>query len=180
MNRWKIFSKEKILSAKFFDIFKIELQPPDRKKRIYYQAERNPSVLIFPLTDNYEIFLIKQYRYLLNKEMIEGIAGFINKNENPMDAAKRELKEESGITASILKYLVKIELAASVFKSEAELFLAQELKFGKQELDDSEKIEVLKIPLEKAVSMIISGEISESATMLGILLLDRLRKDKKI
>jgi ADP-ribose pyrophosphatase len=65
-------------------------------------------------------------------------------------------------------------------KATSYLFLARDLSLGEQELEEDEQIEVVKIPLEKAVEKVISGEITGSATMIGILMLDKLRREKKI
>jgi ADP-ribose pyrophosphatase len=177
---WKIFSKKTAYKTKLFEVIETELELPNGKKRTYYTAERDPSVFIFPLTNENELYLVKQYRYMLGEKIIEAPAGFIDKGENTLTAAKRELREEAGLITENIVPLGKIHLAASVFKSEASLFLARDLQVVEQDLDEGEEIEVVKISLDEAVAKIIAGEINESGTILGILLIDKLIRESKI
>lgn len=180
MKQWKIFSRKIVFKSELFNVVETHLELPGKKEKIYHTAERRTSVLVFPITENYEIYLIRQYRYMLEKEMIEAVAGFIDEGEEALEAAKRELKEEAGVEASDWLSLGKIVLAASVFKSQAEMFLAQDLELGAQDLDDAEDIEVVKMPFSEALEKVVSGEINESGTMLGVLLIDNLKREKKI
>lgn len=180
MNQWKIISQKTILRAKLFDVRQIEFETKSGKKKIYHEAERVPVISVFPLTDSYEIYLLSQYRYMLKETVIEAVAGHVNKKETTIAAAKRELKEEAGIQAMQLEEIARIEMSASVFKSKSYLFLAKDLEFGDNKLDDDEEISVVKMPLNTALEKIMTGEINHATTIIGVVLLDKLRREKKL
>lgn len=180
MSRWKIVSQKTILRAKLFDVKRINFESKTGKKKIHHLAERVPIVSIFPLTDSYEIYLLSEYRYMLKKTVIEAVAGHVEKKETTIAAAKRELKEEAGISAMQLEEIARIEMSGSVFRSKSHLFLAKGLEIGDNKLDDDEEISVVKMPLELAVEKVMLGEINHATSIIGILLLDKLRNEKKL
>ena len=180
MSRWKIVSQKTVLKTELFNVREIELESGAGKRKIHHDAERTPVVSVFPLTDSYDIYLISQYRYSLNKTVLEAVAGYINKKETTIAAAKRELKEETGIEAQQFEEIARIQMAGSVFKGTINLFLAKGLEMGDNDLDDDEEIAVVKIPLSVAIEKVMSGEINHSASMIGILMLDKLRAQKKL
>lgn len=180
MSQWNIVSQKPIFKAKFFDVKEVELQNDKGEKKIHHLAERVSVACVFPLTDSDEIYLISQYRYMFKKRVLEAVAGYVEEKETPFACAKRELKEEAGITAIQWEEMKRIEMAASVFKGKVHLFLAQELSLGEPKREDGEDINLVKISLEEAVKKVMLGEISHSATMIGILLLDKLKREKKI
>lgn len=180
MNRWKIISQKSILKAELFRVREIEFENNAGKIKIHHEAERTPVVSIFPLTNQYEIYLVSQYRYTLNRTCLEAVSGYIKKTETVIVAARRELKEETGIEADQLEEISRIQMAGSVFKGAINLFLAKGLTMGENRLDEDEEISVVKIPLSTAVEKVMTGEINHSASMIGILMLDKLRAQRKL
>lgn len=180
MNQWKPVSQKSILRAKLLNVTKIVFENERGRQKSHYVAERNTVVSILPLTDQYEIYLVSQYRYTLEKTVLEAISGYIEEKETTIAAAARELKEEAGITAQQLEELARVDLAGSVFKSKIHLFLAKGLEMGDNDLDDDEEIEVVKMPLSTAVEKVMTGEINHAGSMIGILMLDKLRTQKKL
>lgn len=180
MSRWKIVSQKTILKAKLFNVEQIDFETKTGQKKTHYQAQRVPVVSVFPLTDSYEIYLISEYRYMLKKTVIQALAGHVERKESVIVAAKRELKEEAGITAMQLEEIARIEMSGSVFRSKVHLFLAKGLEIGDNKLDEDEEISLIKMPLDEAVQKVMTGEINHSTSMIGILLLDKLRREKKL
>ncbi len=180
MNRWKIVSQKSVFRAKLFNVKKIVFKNKRGTEKIHHIAERDTIVSIFPLTDSYEIYLISEYRYMLGKTVLEAVAGHVEGKESTIAAAKRELKEEAGIIALQLEEIARVEMSGSVFKSRSHLFLAKGLEMGDNNLDDDEEIEVVKMSLSEAVEKVMAGEINHSASVIGILMLDKLRMQKKL
>lgn len=176
----KVLSKKTVLDAKLFTVFEVELEFAEGKRIKHLDAERRSSVCVFPLTDLYEIYLISQYRYLLGRTVTESVAGFIDENETSIHAAKRELKEETGISAMQLEEIGRLELSASAFRASSHLFLAKGLEFGESEQEEGEDITLVKMSLKEAVKKVIDGEIVDSSSVSGILLLETLRREKKL
>lgn len=181
MTHLKVLSEKTTFKVEnAFEVRKLSLELPSRKKLTHYIAQRVPVSVIFPLTNKYELYLISQYRYLLKKTIIEAVSGRIDDGESALFAAKRELMEEAGIEAGQIEQLTKIELAGSFFRGQVSLFLAQDLTLGEQELEETEHIEVIKMPLSQAVEKVMNGEIQAAATIIGILMLNQLRREKKL
>ncbi len=179
MEQRKIISQKYVLRGKLFDVKQIVFEIKNKKK-IHQIVERVPIVSVFPLTDKYEIYLISQYRDMLKKTVLEAVAGHIEKNETTIQAAKRELIEETGITCHQLEETARVEVAGSVISSKVYLFLAKGLEMGENDLDEDEEISIVKMSLSKAVEKVMIGEINHAASMIGILMLDKLRDQRRL
>lgn len=127
------------------------------------------GVCVIPVTENNEIFMVKQYRYPFHEITCEVPAGKLNKGENHAECGRRELLEETGCTCSNYEYLGEIIPTPAYVSEVIHLYLATGLEFSKQDLDEDEFLDVEKIPLEKAVEMVMNGEITDSKTQIGIL-----------
>lgn len=172
----KILSRKKILSEKLFDIIEETLEYQNGRSSTHRNVYRKTAVSIFPLTDTNKLCLIKQYRYMLNTTILEAPAGFREEGESALKTAQRELREETGIIAKKWKELLTVDAAGSVVVWQQPLFLAQELTFEKDQKEDGEEISLVKIPLEEGVERILSGEIKTASSIIGILLLNEMKK----
>ncbi len=178
MDEYKVISQKKIYKTKLFEVREEELLLPNGKTRRYNTVERRPTVVVFPIGYSYELYLIYEYRYLFNKRILEAVAGHIDEGEMPLAAAKRELKEETGLSASQWEEITKVETSVSVIRSLFYIFMARELQEGIATPSQGEEIELVKISLAEAVEKVMLGEINNAPTMIGILLLDKMRKEK--
>lgn len=179
MKKPHVVSSQPVFQAKLFNVKEIKLQYPNGNIRTHYAAERQRTSIVLPLTDKYELYLVSQYRYLIGKTTLEAVAGFINKGETPLQCAKRELSEEAGIIAEQWEQLLQIE-SVSVFEAKEYIFLAKGLEIGKQHFDEDENIVVVKLSLEEAVQKVLYGEITTAVSIIGIMVLDRLKREKKL
>ena len=118
-------------------------------------------------------------RDALNRMSLELVAGTIEKDGDPLETAKRELREESGFTAKNWKKLYEWDLSANM-NAKVHLFAATDLEPGKQKLDFDEEIEIIKLPIEKVLEKIENAEITAASHIAAILLFDRLRKEGKL
>lgn len=175
----KTISEKPVFQAELFTVRKIEIEA-NKKRFIQHDVIKNPVVAVFAIDNNNEIYLISQYRRILDRTTIEAVAGFIDKGETPLEAAKRELKEEIGLTAISWLELGVINAAGSVVKGQTTLFLARGLTIGIPEPEDDEDITKVLIPFEKAVEKVLNGEIDIAATISGILLIDKLIQQNKL
>ncbi len=176
----KVLSRKSIFRSRFFTVNEDEVELPTGSRRVYHNVIRDPAVSVFPLDDDYNIYLIDQYRYLHGKRLLEAVAGMVDENEATLDTAKRELKEEAGITAEEWIPLGVQVAAGSISTWNQPLFVAKKLNLGKQQLEESEDIKVVKISLDEAVQKVLHGEIETSASVTGILMIDKMRQEGKI
>lgn len=175
-----IIAQKTIHKSKLFEIVQNTVKLSDNKEKIYEDVYVHPSVFVFPITDKNEIYLIYEYRYLLKKTVLSAIAGFNEKGETSVQTAKRELKEETGLAAFQWEELLRLNTENSVVKSVKHIFLAKELEKVEDALEEDEDIKLVKMPLYEAVEKVFNGEVSGAGTIIGILLLDKLRREKKL
>ncbi len=132
-------------------------------------VEHNGGVSVVAITDDNEILLVNQYRYPYSEVVTEIPAGKREKGEDTLECAKRELKEETGATAKKWSYLGEVYPTPAYCEEILYIYLAQDLSFGEQNLDENEFLEVIKMPIEQAKKLSLSGELKDSKTLVGIL-----------
>ena len=127
------------------------------------------GVCVIPVTENNEIFMVRQYRYPFHEITCEIPAGKLNYGENHAECGKRELLEETGFTCSEYIYLGEMYPTPAYNSEITHMYLAKGLEYKKQNLDDDEFLDVIKVPLEKAVEMVMKNELKDGKTQLVIL-----------
>lgn len=119
------------------------------------------------------VLLEKQYRHAAQRYLYELPAGRIDKGENELNAAKRELLEETGYSARSWKRVLRFWASPGFVAEAMSVYLARGLRPGAAQPEDDEVIEINFFPLEKAVAMVMSGTIEDAKTIAGVLWLDR-------
>lgn len=122
-----------------------------------------------------EIYLVRQYRYALDRELIEIPAGKLEPGEDPFETAKRELGEEAGLAAAAYRDLGYIIPTCGYCSEIIYLYAARELSPVRQHLDADEFLSVFTMPLDEAARLVLSGEITDSKTVAAILKVKALR-----
>jgi ADP-ribose pyrophosphatase len=140
---------------------------------ITYQREvvHHPgSAVIVPIFDDGTIALVRQYRHPAVRYLLEVPAGTLRRGEVPEEGAARELEEELGLVSGRLERLSEFFVSPGFCEEKMWVFLATELTETKQQLEDDEIIEVVRIPFSQALSMITTGEIEDAKTIIGVML----------
>ena len=132
-------------------------------------VEHPGGVAIVALTDDFEVLLVKQFRYPYMEVIQEIPAGKLEKGEDPFDTGKRELKEETGATAEHYMDLGKFYPSPGYCGEIIHLYLAWGLSFGDQKLDEDEFLNVERVPLEKVAQYVLEGKIRDGKTQAAIL-----------
>lgn len=140
---------------------------------------KNLAIAIVPLDKEYNTWLVGQYRYTLEEYSWEVPEGGGPKNKTPLESAKRELLEETGIEAKTWINAGKLHLSNSVTDEEGFVFVAKDLTFGEAEPEDSEDLKVKKLPFNQVIEMIYTGEITDALTISAIFKV-KLMMDKGI
>lgn len=139
-------------------------------------VEHPGGVAVVGLTDDNEILMVRQFRYPYKETIYEIPAGKLEKGEDPLEAGKREFLEECGATASVFEPLGEIYPTPGYCSEIIRLFYAQGIEFGEQDLDDDEFLEVVKMPLNECIDKILSNEIKDAKTIIGVLKLKEIKK----
>lgn len=135
---------------------------------------------IMPVTDNGEVYLVRQFRYALGEEMWELPAGKLEAGEDPFEAAKRELTEECGVYADEYISLGQVYPTVGYDTEVIYIWAARGLHPAPMHLDADEFLTPERIPLAQAYEMVLSGEIKDAKTVAGILKFKAMLDDKKI
>ena len=176
-NPWTTVSQQKVYENKWISLEEHQVINPAGGKGIYGKVHfKNKAIGIVALDEQQNTWLVGQYRYTLNEYSWEIPEGGGPLDVTPLESAKRELKEETGITANKWQQIMRFHTSNSVTDEEAFLFLAEDLTFGKNELEETEAdLVVKKMPLQKALQMVMDGDITDSLTVAGILKVARLK-----
>lgn len=132
-------------------------------------VEHRGAVAIVPLLDDETVLMIRQFRLAVNEELLEVPAGTLEPDEPPEACAARELEEETGYRASTLRKLFSQYLAPGYSQEILHVFLAQGLEKTVQRMEEDENLEVVPVPLRRAVDMVLSGEIRDAKTIAALL-----------
>jgi 8-oxo-dGTP pyrophosphatase MutT (NUDIX family) len=174
-NPWKTLSGEEKYDNRWIQVTEYQVINPAGGNGIYGKVHfKNKAIGIVALDDALNTWLVGQFRYALNEFSWEIPEGGGPLSEDPLDAAKRELQEETGITAKNWTLLSRIHTSNSVTDEEGFIFLAEDLSYGENDLEETEAdLEVKKLPLKEAVEMILRQEITDSISMVALLLAAR-------
>ena len=165
----KIIHEGKIIKV---TVDTVELE--NGKTAIREVVHHNGGVCIVPLTENNEIIFVKQFRYPYSTVLLEIPAGKIDADESHYDCGVRELHEETGAKAEKFDNLGVMYPTTGYLTEKIHMYLAQGLTFDEQKLDEDEFVDIVKIPLQKAVEMIMNDEIHDAKTQIAILKVARL------
>ena len=179
---WKTLNKKILLDTPHVSVYGNKVQLPDGAIIEDFYTVRVPdAAMIAAITEDGSIVLKKEFRYPCGEEVIECPAGEVEKNESdPLDAAKRELLEETGYISEHWTYLGPTIDNPSKLTNRMHLFLAEGcVKVAEQKLDENEHLSVMTVPLQKAVNMVMDGRINANTAAHLILKTEKLLQDLK-
>lgn len=170
-----------LYDGRIIKLYNDEIRLPDGNKAYREYVKHPGGVCVVPLTDEKEVMLVRQYRYVYGKEIIEIPAGKRDgKNEDVLEGAKRELKEELGIEAENFYYLGEMYPTPGYTDEILFMFAATSLTFGETNPDEDEFVEPEKIHIDSLVDMIMNGEIKDAKTIGAVLKTKKLLDEGKI
>ncbi len=135
---------------------------------------KNFAIGIIPLDEQKNTWLVGQWRYTLGEYSWEIPMGGGPKEESKLESAKRELKEETGLSARKWTELLKMHTSNSVTDEVGYAFLAEDLTEGETDFEETEDLKIWKLPFSEAHQMVLNGKITDSLSMVAILKLGRM------
>ncbi len=176
----KINSKS-IFSGKIIKLYLDDVMLPNKKIVTREKVSHPGAVGIVPVNKKKEIVLVEQFRYPVENTLLEIPAGKLDKGENPVDCASRELHEEIGAVGGKLIHLVSFYTSPGFSDEILYLYLAIDFERKENNLDEDEFLHVYELDLDNTVSLIKEGKIIDAKTIIGIFLArDYLSKNFKI
>lgn len=174
-NPWKTLSSKQVYKNPWISVREDQVITPNGKPGIYGVVESKVATGVVALDDDNNIILVGQYRYPTKVYSWELPEGGAEPSESPLVAIKRELKEEAGISAKNWEPLGdEIHLSNCFTAERAFLFLARNLTQTESSPDETEQLQVKKIPIKEALQMVLNGKIYDALTIIGILRVSRI------
>jgi 8-oxo-dGTP pyrophosphatase MutT (NUDIX family) len=167
---WKKISHMAVYDNPWINVSHHEVVTPSGTNGIYGVVHfKNIAVGIVPLDQDKNTWLVKQHRYPLGHDSWEIPEGGSPAGEPVLETARRELQEETGLTAARWTEFLTLHPSNSVTDEKAVIFLAEQLTPGQPSLEDSEDIEVMKLPLQEAINMALDGRITDAMSVAALL-----------
>jgi len=180
-NPWQTLSIEERYDNPWIKITHRKVLNPSGGPGIYGVVHfKNTAIGILPLDKDYNTWIVGQYRYTLEEYSWEIPEGGGPLGTSPLESAKRELKEETGIEAAKWTEILEMNTSNSVTDAYGVAYIAQDLTFGESEPEDTEDLIVKKIPFSELYQMVMDGKIKDALSMVTILKAKALIDEGKI
>ena len=166
---WVIKGTARVYQSPWIEVREDQVIRPDGKAGTFATVRMKPGVSVLALDADESVYLTSEFRYAIERESIEVVSGAIEEDENPLEAAKRELREELGCEAEEWVELGVVDPFTSIVNSPANLFLARRLNFTATERESTEIIETIKVKLLEAVQMVMDSRITHGPSCVLIL-----------
>ena len=160
---------EEVFDGYIFNIHRDRVLLPNGNTAFREIVKHRGAVCVVPVSADGDVYLVRQFRYAVGKELLELPAGKLEENENPLEAAKRELSEETGFVAAKWTDLGKMYTSAGYSSEIIYVYLAEELERGAAHPDEDEFVLTENYKLDKLTDMIMQGEICDAKTVFGVL-----------
>lgn len=180
-NPWKTNKSELVYESPWISLTKHDVINPSGNPGTYSVVHfKGFAIGVIPLDENYNTWLVGQYRYPINQYTWEIPEGGGDLNLPPLDSAKRELLEETGIVAKKWTKIQETHLSNSATDEFCVLYVAQDLSFEKPQPDEDERLEIKKISFDEFYEMVLKGEITDSLSVIAALKIKILMNEGKI
>ena len=168
-----IISRKNVFNGHAFNVQELYVSLPDGRKRNYDLVDHRDSVTIIPVDETGTIWLVEQFRMGSESSLIELPAGVIEGNEKPFACAKREVREEIGMTAGKLVQIGSIYLAPGYSNELNHIFLAKDLKPDPLQQDEDEFLSIKKYTREELTELIREGDLRDSKSLAALYLYEQ-------
>jgi 8-oxo-dGTP pyrophosphatase MutT (NUDIX family) len=169
-NPWVRKSTKVVYDNSWIRVNHDEVITPGGTKGIYGRVHmKNYAIGILPIDQDGNTWLVGQYRYTPETYSWEIPMGGGLLEQDPLESAKRELLEETGITAATWQFFMKLHTTNSISDEIGLVYVARDLTFGKPQFEDTEKIKIKKIRLQEAYQWALDGKITDSISVAALL-----------
>jgi ADP-ribose pyrophosphatase len=169
-------SSEVVFRGKLLSVVSDRVRLPDGAESVREYIHHPGAVMVAAFLDRQTLLLERQFRYPLRRHFVELPAGKIDPGEDPLDTAKRELREECGYEAGEWRHLATLHPGIGYTDERIELYLARDLTHVGHALDTGELLEVFSLTIDEALEWVRQGRITEAKAITGLLWADKLTR----
>lgn len=167
----KLINEEVKYDGPRFNVVRKEYEREDGKRFIRDIVNPGEAAVILPITEKNEVVFETQVRESVGKICLELPAGMVDPGEMPIDTARRELEEETGLIAKSMEHMITMYPSTGYTSEKVHIFLAKDFEEGQVHLDATEEIlDIVKIPMEDAIEKAKNGELENASQIIAILL----------
>lgn len=168
-NPFKLISTTPVYKNPWITVREDKVIRPGGKQGIFGVIQAVSGSTVLPINHDGNVLLVKEYKYGISRVAVEAISGSLDEGETPLQAAKRELREEAGIQAEEWIALGSVDPLPTICESQNYLFLAKNLDYFDPHPDEGEIIETVTMPFTKALAMVKDGTITHAGSCVLIL-----------
>ena len=177
INPWRVVAQRVVYDNPWIEVTHHDVIRPDGEPGIYGIVHyRNRAVGVLPIDEHGQTWLVGQYRFALGRYSWELPEGGCPEGESTLDAAKRELLEETGLEAGVWQLLGRADLSNSISDEVATIYLATELVERQSQPEGTEVLAIRRLPFDEALAMVIDGRITDAISVMAILLYAQQRR----
>ena len=170
MEQIKRIDRKLVAKGSIIDYYKDTMQLPDGMTSEWDLIDHKGAAAVVPVLDDGRIIMVQQFRNALDRNTLEIPAGGLKTRKEPtIEAAKRELREETGFSSDDLELLLSIKTTVAFCNEKIDIYVAHNLKPGEQDLDDDEYVEYQAYEIDELIRRIYACEIQDSKTICAIL-----------
>ncbi len=178
INPWKIKEGKLVYDNPWIAVHHDNVVTPGGSNGIYGTVHfKNLAIGIVPIDEEGYTWLVGQYRYALKRWSWEIPEGGCPIGTNPLTTAKRELKEEAGLKAQLWTKIAEFDLSNCVSDESGIIFIAEGITIGASEPDESEELELIRIPFKESYDMALNGQIRDAVSIIGLMKVAQLRPE---
>lgn len=173
-------SSDSVFEGKVLHVLVDQIRLPNGGQGFREYIKHKGAVAVLPLTETGEVICVRQYRYAVGDTVLEIPAGKLDSvDEVHEEAARRELREETGATCEHLHFLGTYIGSPAILDEKIDLYFAEGLTFGETEFDEDEFLEIERIPLSALVDEALAGRLPDGKTQLAVLKVNEILRRRE-
>lgn len=173
---WTLLASRIAHKSPWMEVREDKVITPGGKPGRYGAIKLKAGISVIALDKDKNVYLAREYHYGIGRTTMEAVSGGQEKGDTPLRAAKRELLEETGLKARKWTYLGQTDAFTTYLSAPMRLYLAEDLSQHDADPDESERIEIIKMPLKKALLFMMQGKITHAATIIALFKVAHLKR----